>query len=198
LTRRDLIADIAHSAPLERLEEERAAVAGSPMVWHALLLPHAEAPGRFVLTGHINCHDCALCSTAGDFRDGGHLAPWRASYPDCTSTEEEAEAYATCADAVVRRVPMPSWVVEAFYAAYYESADGPRRTGWTLPPSWLAALDAWGCQLPAIQAARPSMAYFLIDALFESRPDDRDYPGPIPEIPDAVEPPSASGASVVA
>lgn len=165
MTRRDLYTDLDMSQPLSELEAARAEVAADPRVWHALLLPiKVTHDPRFVLTGHNVCHDCALCHVAGDFRDGGHLVPWREVYPDCTSTEAEIEEYATCADDIVGKVRMPNWVIESLHAAFGTQPAG--HSGWRLDPARLEALDAWGQSLPAVAASRLSGAYMLIDSLF--------------------------------
>jgi len=94
---RDLALDIEYGFPPDQLEQEVEGVRAHPMIWHAMWMPpsllsyardpqfaQANPQGLIVLTGHINCHDCALCSDGGDIRFGGHVTPWRRVYPDCT------------------------------------------------------------------------------------------------------------------
>lgn len=86
---RDRDRDIEHSIPREQLAGEIEAMRPHGMIWHALDL----GSDRVVLTGHLTCHDCYYCGEYGDIRYGGRLAPWLASYPDCTSTDEEVESF---------------------------------------------------------------------------------------------------------
>lgn len=185
-TERDMKLDLEHSEPLSALAQAQRQIEASPLVWHALLLPREVAPdGRFVLTGHIVCHDCALCSVAGDFREILRVVPWRAWYPDCTSTEEEVAQYTHCPDEVVGVHPMPLWVQEALYLMVY-TTDRHRLTGWGLPEEHLHALDHWGMQLPAMCAGRMPAVYQVIDLFFAAEglhpsPEALYLPEPEPE-----------------
>lgn len=167
---RDLLADVAHSEPLDQLEAARAKVAASPRVWHALLLPVTRTDGpRFVLTGHINCHDCALCAICGDFRDGGTLAPWRARYGDCTDDAAEgADFFDAYRDAVTDE-PLAPWAAEALRACYYTDDGEVRATGFALAPARRDALDAYLGERAEVAASRVSFVYTLVDALFSEQ-----------------------------
>lgn len=109
---RDVIKDLKHAEPLTALSdpEVRVKLANSPRIWHALWLPPGllqayeasttpglsdadRARGAVVFTGHINCHDCALCSEAGAYpHEGWKLVPWRRVYADCTDDPGEEDA----------------------------------------------------------------------------------------------------------
>lgn len=168
MTRRDLEEDLLHAQPLAELPAMRAQVAESPMVWHAMLLPISlTGEPKFVLTGHINCHDCALCSVAGDLRDGGGVVPWRNKYPDCTSTEEEYDSYYGYNDAIDGMVPVPASVREALFAAYYVETDGGAKlTGWVLNRAVVERVDEWAMGLTEVAASRPSLANMVVEYLF--------------------------------
>lgn len=171
MTKRDLAEDLRRAQPLVELPGMRAQVAESPMVWHAMLLPVAlTAEPKFVLTGHINCHDCALCNVAGDLRDGGSLVPWRATYPDCTSTEEECAAYHGYEDAFDGLVPVPMTVLEGLFAAYYDGPDGKTHpTGWVLPRALIDRLDEWAQGLTEVAASCLSKADVWVGYLYEAK-----------------------------
>lgn len=91
---RDLAADLAHAEPADALPRLRLALAGSSLVWHALALPieHTGGVEKIVLTGHIVCHDCLFCETAGDIRFGGKVVPWQERVSDCCDSDEERMA----------------------------------------------------------------------------------------------------------
>lgn len=168
---RDLLADIAHSEPLAQLEAARAAVAPSPRVWHALLLPVARTEGvRFVLTGHINCHDCALCAICGDFRDVGTLVPWRARYGDCTDDAAEGDDFFDAYRDAVTNEPLAHWAAEALRACYYTGGGDVHATGFALSPEMRDALDVYLGTRAEVAASRLSGAYMLVDALFSEQP----------------------------
>lgn len=112
MIKRDLKNDIEHADPFDVAysDETRTKLLNSPIIWHALWIPpaglveHAELSiarglnlrrGAIVFTGHINCHDCALCPEAGDWRYGGTVVPWRRVYPDCTDPEDADPIEAT-------------------------------------------------------------------------------------------------------
>lgn len=91
---RDLQVDLEHAEPADDLPRLRETLLGSPLVWHALALPieHTGGVEKIVLTGHVVCHDCLFCETAGDFRFGGKVVPWQTRVPDCCDSDEERAA----------------------------------------------------------------------------------------------------------
>jgi len=99
---RDLTQDIKHVEPLETAlsTDTRRRLRASPLVWHALWAPPSLLPvhgdsayeqGGIVFTGHINCHDCALCVEAGPWGYGGIVVPWRRCYLDCTDQPDDPD-----------------------------------------------------------------------------------------------------------
>lgn len=159
MIRRDLADDITYSEPWAQLEASRAHVAASNRVWHALELPPVECGGqrRFTLTGHIVCHDCALCVEAGDFRDVGTAVPWRRCYSDCTDEHEEDgfDAFDAYQDPVTGPTPIEPEVARLLRHAFYEVEPGRlRHTGHALTELELERLDCWAMETPGHSAGR--------------------------------------------
>lgn len=165
---------LAHRVPRHAFAVTASMLRENARIWHAMALPPVVVDNEdcVLFTGHINCHDCALCEIAGDVRYGGRIVPWRRIVPDCTDDDAVHDSFSRVNDAIVGPLDVPLEIAELLRAVVFEPAAGRIRfTGRRLTRAHAETLDEWIMTTPAVSGCRPpTWLTDVADALFVEGP----------------------------